>query len=143
MTPIGPLVPPPGAAHTTQGENHDTKLAEAATQFEAILLRSMLKPLERAVSMGSGSAQSPYGSMAVEALADAIAKAGGLGLGKLIETHLDGAHQAQAIDNTGISSVPAPTDTTPAQAIDRSAVQPGVHGPPGDSPPATLLRRHR
>jgi Rod binding domain-containing protein len=59
----------------------------AAQQFEAMLLKQMLSSLEKATRAGSerGSAgSSQYGSMIVEALSDAVAEAGGIGIGKMM-----------------------------------------------------------
>jgi Rod binding domain-containing protein len=84
MTPIAPVT------HTTVGEKvsaRELRIERAAMEFEAILLRRMLAGLERTTHVGGaptlgGAAQ--YGSMIVEALADALARAGGLGLAQLI-----------------------------------------------------------
>lgn len=64
---------------------YETK--HAAQQFEAMLLKQMLNSLEKATRVGSqhGSAgSSQYGSMIVEALSDAVAQAGGIGVGKIM-----------------------------------------------------------
>jgi flagellar protein FlgJ len=61
--------------------------AEAARQFEAILLRQMLEEsLGKAFSKGSGG--HVYGYMITDALADGISKGGGLGLARVIESQL-------------------------------------------------------
>ena len=69
----------------------DPRIKEAATQFEAVLLRQMLSCLEKTTSSSTGS-QSPggsiYGSMVVNTVADAIANAGGLGLASLLTKSL-------------------------------------------------------
>lgn len=65
----------------------DPKLLEAAKEFEAVFLRQMLKSLERSARLSgdtSQAGQSAYGSMIVEAMADAIATAGGIGVSELI-----------------------------------------------------------
>ncbi len=62
----------------------DPRVQKAARDFEAIFVRQMLKPLEKTTAAGAGAEAQPgentYGSMIVGALADAISKAGGLGL---------------------------------------------------------------
>ena len=69
-----------GAAGSTGDE---AKILQAARQFEALLLKRMLASLERTTKVDGGAGPagaSAYGSMVVEALADAVAQAGGLGL---------------------------------------------------------------
>jgi peptidoglycan hydrolase FlgJ len=72
----------------------DPRIKEAATQFEAVLLRQMLSSLEKATSSSTGSQStggSIYGSMVVNTVADAIANAGGLGLASLLTKSLQAA----------------------------------------------------
>ncbi|HEX4515500.1 MAG TPA: hypothetical protein VH054_18265, partial [Polyangiaceae bacterium] len=73
----------PNAAPATTPK--DPKLVEAAKQFEAVFMRELLKPLEKSTAAMGGSStsagESTYGSMIVDALGDAVAKAGGLGFG--------------------------------------------------------------
>jgi peptidoglycan hydrolase FlgJ len=63
------------------------RLQKAAQQFEAIFIRQMLTTLEKTARI-SGSSQgtgaSMYGSMVVNVMADAIAAAGGVGLGSAL-----------------------------------------------------------
>jgi Rod binding domain-containing protein len=145
VTPLG-LAPVPASEVASHAERarSDERLAKAAEQFEAIMLRAMLKPLERMAAMGESAAgQSLHGSMAVEALADAIAKAGGLGLAQVIAGHLGSVSGVKPIDNTEVSSIPGNPDHTVAQAIAAPAVQLGVHSLSDQSSPATLPWRHR
>jgi Rod binding domain-containing protein len=60
------------------------KLHSAATQFEAVFVRQLLKAAKFGEEMGS----SGYGGMALEALADGVTRQGGLGLAKAIEDTL-------------------------------------------------------
>ncbi len=65
------------------------KLADAAQQFEAMLLNQMLKPLQFGGAPGddaenAGGASDTVRSMGTEALSKAIAKAGGFGVAKKI-----------------------------------------------------------
>ncbi len=71
----------------------DPSLDEAARQFDAVLLRVMLKPLQSTGNMGGGggSGGSVYSSMIVDALADAIANAGGLGLASVLQQSFETA----------------------------------------------------
>ena len=82
-------------------ETAESKKAEDAKKvgqdFEAILVRQMLA---QANLGGKGG----YGDMATEALATAVTKGGGLGLGKIIEAQL-GPHHA------------VPNPTTPSAAV--------------------------
>jgi Rod binding domain-containing protein len=72
-------------------QNRDqAKLAQAARDFEAVLLRRMLSALEKSVQQ-SGKGGSMYGTMIVDAMADAITKSGGLGMAKVVEESLPGS----------------------------------------------------
>lgn len=64
----------------------DKRLEEASRQFEAVLLRQMLSSLGRATGGTSGQAggSTIYGSMVVDAVAEAVSRAGGLGLGSML-----------------------------------------------------------
>lgn len=70
----------------------DSKLQQAAKEFEAVFLRQMLAALERTTKVGDRgpniAGQQTYGSMVVEAVADAVANAGGLGMANTISTSL-------------------------------------------------------
>jgi Rod binding domain-containing protein len=66
---------------------------KAAREFESLLLRHVLKSLEKTTKIGppaAGGSSSTYRSMMVDALADGISQAGGLGLADLIARSLDG-----------------------------------------------------
>jgi Rod binding domain-containing protein len=80
---LAPVLPEPADAAQKQ------KLAEATKQFEAVLIRQMLTSLERTTQLSSGKGalggSSAYSSMMVDALSDAIAQAGGLGLAKTLD----------------------------------------------------------
>ena len=83
------------------------KLADAAQQFEAMFLQEMLKPMRKGVDgesdddgdkggeMSSGSdTMSSYGT---EALAGAIAKAGGVGIARQIVAKVGLEHAQRSI----------------------------------------------
>ncbi|HEY3495642.1 MAG TPA: rod-binding protein [Polyangiaceae bacterium] len=65
---------------------------KAAREFEALLLRHVLESLQKTTQL-SGSeknrSNAAYQSMAVDALSDGIARAGGLGLADLIAHTLE------------------------------------------------------
>ena len=67
------------------------KIGKAAQQFEGILLRQILsesmKPL---LEKGTGS--QVYGYFLTDSLAESIGKAGGLGLGHVLQTQLTKTH---------------------------------------------------
>jgi Rod binding domain-containing protein len=66
---------------------------KAAREFESLLVGQMLKSLERTgrVAGTPGAGQQIYGSMIVEAVSDAITRAGGMGLTDLIARTLEGS----------------------------------------------------
>jgi Rod binding domain-containing protein len=72
---------------------------KAARDFESLLLRRVLESLQKTTKIGGGESHSntAYQSMAVDALADGIGRAGGLGLADLIaktlESELTGRRQ--------------------------------------------------
>jgi Rod binding domain-containing protein len=67
-----------------------SKLNEAARQFEAVLLRRMLSSLEKAMQGEAGKGTSMYGTMIVDAMADAISASGGLGMAKVLVDSVPG-----------------------------------------------------
>jgi flagellar protein FlgJ len=82
------------------GTAKQAKLAEAAQKFEGMMLEEMLKPMQKAGSVGGGGfggfggdedddagrdgSLDTLSSYGVEAMAEALAKGGGLGLAKQI-----------------------------------------------------------
>jgi flagellar protein FlgJ len=90
MTPVqGPLGAPPAAeaARADQPGPPKPELVKAAREFEAVFLRLILAPLEKATQVGKGQGASggdAYGSMVVGALADSLSAAGGLGMADVI-----------------------------------------------------------
>jgi len=109
---------------TSKQTADDPRIKEAATQFEAVLLRQMLSCLEKTTSSSTGT-QSPggsiYGSMVVNTVADAIAKAGGLGLASLLTKSLQAA--APGADQSG--KIPAlDTDLNPKSKLSVRVTQP-------------------
>ncbi len=78
--PIPPAVAPLGKPRTAH---------EAAQQFEAVFLQQMLKPmfasLGRDSLFGGGNEGAIYRDFLVDALARALARAGGIGIAKAVE----------------------------------------------------------
>jgi flagellar protein FlgJ len=66
----------------------DPKLVKAAQEFEAVFIRQLLKPLEKAGQLGKAgpvsSGSDVYGSMMVGAVADSAASGGGIGLAEMV-----------------------------------------------------------
>lgn len=76
------------------GEAEQKKTREAALEFESILVRQMLGPLEKSLTagIGGGGASGPMvGSMVLESLSRSIAAGGGFGLADVIEQALNAA----------------------------------------------------
>jgi Rod binding domain-containing protein len=66
------------------------KAIKAARDFEAIMVRHMLESMQKTTELnGKSHANNGYQSMATEALADSIARGGGLGLADLIAHTLE------------------------------------------------------
>lgn len=87
---IPPVADPALAASRAPAvtDRQQQRLHEASQQFEAMLLGRVLKCLERTTQVGKNPALgggSQYGSMLVEAMSDAIARAGSLGLAGQVE----------------------------------------------------------
>jgi peptidoglycan hydrolase FlgJ len=76
---------------TATPEERPARLEQAARQFEAIFIRQMLGALEKTarIAGNQNAATSMYGSMVVDVMADAVAAAGGLGLGKALARDLE------------------------------------------------------
>lgn len=69
----------------------EQKLRHAATQFESLLISTLWKSMKESFSYDDDSsdpANSTFDDMSMQSMADAMSKAGGLGLGKLILKYL-------------------------------------------------------
>jgi flagellar protein FlgJ len=78
----------------TSARAKDAKLVDGASQFEAMLLQQMLKPLQFGGAPGddeenSGGAGDTIRSMGTEALSKSIAQAGGFGVAKKIVSQIE------------------------------------------------------
>ncbi len=67
------------------GPTDADRVRQAATQFEGIFVRQLLDAANLMGKRGQDKGTGQYGSFAVEALADGVVRAGGLGLVKQIE----------------------------------------------------------
>lgn len=80
--------------------------AKAASQFEAIIIRQLIGPaIEPVMSGGLGGASSAgsgvYGFMLTDVLAENLSAAGGLGLGRMLQSQLGGGATATAAATAG------------------------------------------
>lgn len=75
---------------TDKSAKKSRELGEAARQFEAIFVRSMLAQTGIAGAGKSGT----YGDFAVDALAQSVTAGKGLGLGELIKQAVEKSHAA-------------------------------------------------
>ncbi len=85
-------------APSTSAQN-TAAIQQAAREFEAILLREMLKTIKDCGNLGSSassSGQAIYGSMVVETVANTVSRAGGLGMADLIGDLLNAQDRAAA-----------------------------------------------
>jgi Rod binding domain-containing protein len=88
------------------------KLLQAAGEFEGMLLSSLWKSMKSTFPSDDDStdpAHDTLDDMGIQAMSNAVGKAGGLGLGKLILKHLEPAlakSQAQNAMHSGKASVP-------------------------------------
>jgi Rod binding domain-containing protein len=91
---------PPAQSTITSNSSNRAKLAEAAQQFEGMLLEEMLKPMRTGNSDGawsteeqsSDSGEDTINSFGVEAVATAIAKGGGLGIARQVVQQVTAEH---------------------------------------------------
>jgi Rod binding domain-containing protein len=88
-TPL-PAASPPDAK--TLSKNDVLKNEKAARDFEALLLTPVLDSLQKTFAGDSGDAKTPgasdYRALGTQALAQAIAARGGIGIAQLIFRHL-------------------------------------------------------
>ena len=70
----------------------DRKLRKAATQFESLLLSTLWKSMKSSFASDDDStdpAHDTLDQMGIDAMTGAVAKAGGVGIGRLILKHLE------------------------------------------------------
>lgn len=86
-------------AQSTRNDNQ-ARLADAAQQFEGMLLQEMLKPMRTGDNDGAWSSddrtseggEDTINSFGVEAIANAIAKGGGLGIARTVIQQVTAEH---------------------------------------------------
>jgi Rod binding domain-containing protein len=83
--PIAALPPFPGKVQPVAYDPRAAKLRHAATEFESLLVKQLLKAAKIGGAGGGAGGQSGYADMAVDALATSIERGGGLGLARRIE----------------------------------------------------------
>jgi Rod binding domain-containing protein len=81
-----PLTSIRAVGQAQETDPNQIRLTRAARELEGVFLTQMLKSLEKTTSLeGSrSSGHSPYGTMVVEAMANAISAGGGIGLADVI-----------------------------------------------------------
>jgi flagellar protein FlgJ len=100
MTPLSAIATTPANAASETNASApssapDPRIVKAARDFEAIFVRHMLKSLEKTTSVGSGhsaAGSGTYGSMVVNAMAEAVSGAGGLGLSDVLVKSMSVSH---------------------------------------------------
>lgn len=112
--------------HAEPARKADPKVREAAKQFEGILLRQMVSELQKTAHLGGGpqTGGQLYESLVSEALADAVERAGGLGLADSI------ARSMQARDGAPLPTRPVAKkdpQASPPQAVSKEGNEPS-HG---------------
>jgi Rod binding domain-containing protein len=87
----------PSGVNTGNIAHSPERISKAARDFETILLRSLLEPMQKSFSkicnVGDQAGQEDYQYMGSEALASALAASGGLGISQLITKQLTRAQQ--------------------------------------------------
>jgi flagellar protein FlgJ len=115
-------VPPERLAGHSQ-LTQEQKVAEAARQFEAVLLRQILESTQKTVSPSSlsndSTASTIYRDMVTNQLADSISRSGALGLAKTLEAdfmkQLEASKPDKAEHATGAQAEPQETVQSPAR----------------------------
>jgi len=102
------------AASSVENTPAGRKLLQAAAQFEGMLLSSLWKSMKSTFAAPDDDSTDPahdtLDDMSIETMSNAVGKAGGLGLGKLILKHLEpmlAKSQAQNATDSGKGSAPS------------------------------------
>jgi Rod binding domain-containing protein len=97
------------AAPPAEDAARDSKLANAAEQFESMLLQEMLKPMRSGQDSWGGDDKSSDSSMdtissfGTEAMATAISKGGGLGIARQVIRQVTLEHQRD-VEKAGLGT---------------------------------------
>jgi Rod binding domain-containing protein len=96
----------------------ERKLRKAAAEFESMLLSSLWKSMKSSFASSDDESSDPahdvLADMGIQAMSSAVAKTGGLGLGKLILKHLE-PMLAHSANNRGIQ--PGKASAFPADIL--------------------------
>lgn len=87
---------------SSPGRSEQQKIKEVAQEFEAILIASLLKEArssEQAGLFGGGRSRDLYQQLFSDEVAKAIARNGGIGVGKMLERQLRGVLRANTHEN--------------------------------------------
>jgi Rod binding domain-containing protein len=105
--------------------SQEQKLVEVARQFEAVLLRQILRQTQQTVFPSeftdNSTAASIYQDMVTERLADSISKSGTVGLGKMLQLQLN--HQLPPASMAGQDCA---TKAPPTSLSDAAAARPST-----------------
>jgi len=97
---VAEVVRTPGRALSAQALRNaspEVQRKEVAAQFEAILVRQLLKPTMISMLGDEGGAASGiYGDIMTESFAQQLTRGGGLGLGRMLEQQLTPKHERLA-----------------------------------------------
>jgi Rod binding domain-containing protein len=99
-------------ATKTSGSVDEQKLQKAAGDFESILLASMWKSMKQSFGTAEGESDPAHGTLddwGIEIMSGAVGKAGGLGIGKLILSHLDPTLREHPITSADIKGENPPS----------------------------------
>jgi Rod binding protein len=108
---IAKIVRKPGQALTPGALRNappEVQRKEVAAQFEAILVRQLLKPTMISMLGNEGSAASGvYGDIMTESFAQQLTRGGGLGLGRMLEQQLTPKQPLRPLEPTDHHNEPA------------------------------------
>jgi Rod binding domain-containing protein len=108
---------------TKLDKTESKRLDDASRQFEAVFLRQMLSCLEKTTSTlgGKDAGSNIYGSMMVDAVADAVSQAGGIGLGAMLKRTLEPqiARQTAVTSDVGMSQSHYEPGSSDATGLER------------------------
>jgi Rod binding domain-containing protein len=83
---MSPIASVSAVDRTPETDPDQIRLTKAARELEGVFLTHMLKNLEKTsrIDGGRGGGASAYGTMVVEAMANAVSAGGGIGLAEVI-----------------------------------------------------------
>ncbi len=108
------------------------KILEAATQFESLFMRQILKTAR----FGGSGSESGYGGMVVDALATGVSENGGMGLAKAITDSLARTNLRAAAAKSASFPVPQAPSAAPAPVAATAARAPAATSNAKEKPAA-------